>query len=245
MHLVGKCACFGLSLVTGCSYLGVPTLCTSTVHTPRTSYVWFDARSNIPIGAPRTHGNQTAITTSTRTYVCVSRAWAYIPDGRFAACLLTIYTYTKYSCVFLRLEYTTSPHCISVCFLLFFLSSRDRRVQGSPCALPKCAILREPIIEQPGAVRHLGATPPIKSHCIKKDFNTTTAQIPTAIPISRHRATLSLHTPPSPSFSTPSAPPPPFLTADLSLTTPLHPTGQPSQRSHLRMGLGHAMRSSR
>lgn len=150
-----------------------------------------------------------------------------------------------YSCVFLRLEYTTSPHCISVRFLLFFLSSRDRRVQGSPCALPKCAILREPIIKQPGAVRHLGATPPIKSHCIKKDFNTTTAQIPTAIPISRHRATLSLHTPPSPSFSTPSAPPPPFLTADLSLTTPLHPTGQPSQRSHLRMGLGHAMRSSR
>ena len=93
MHLVGKCACFGLSLVTGCSYLGVPTLCTSTVHTPRTSYVWFDARSNIPMGAPRTHANQTAITTSTRTYVCVSRAWAYIPDGRFAACLLTIYTY--------------------------------------------------------------------------------------------------------------------------------------------------------
>lgn len=91
--------------------------------------------------------------------------------------------------------------------------------------------------------RDLGATPQIKSHAhIEMSMQQPRKyQRPFPSPATAPHAL----TPHDLTIITPSESPPPFLTADFSLTTPLHPTGQLNQRSHLRMGLGHAMISSR
>ena len=134
----------------------------------------------------------------------------------------------------------------TVCFLLFLSSRarRDRLLQGSPCALPKGAILPGPIIEEPGAVQASRGNSTNQNSFRKERYQynvraNTKRQFPspTIAPHCHSTLDLAIIRITSTSSSSPRIRP---------LTDDPPPPGrpQPSQRSHLRMGLGHATRSS-